>query len=398
MSVANVRILQVVTGSDWGGAQQHVLWLAQGLRERGIAVSVACQPGGYLVDRLKQAGIAVWVLPDMARRISPLQDWRTYLDLRRVLGEGQYDLVHAHSSKAGALARLAAAAAGIPAVFTAHGLVFSNTAMPGWKRWGYARAEQLLGRYAAHLIAVSGADGALAEAHRLVPGDRLTVIHNGVPVPRQEELPALRAAGRERLGLRPDAIVVGTIARLHPDKDLATWLQAAALAHKRLPSLEFLIIGDGPEGAALHRFASELGLAGVVTWTGEQPDAARLLPAMDIFALSSVKEGLPLTLLEAMACGLPVAATSVGGIPEAVEDGRTGLLTPPRNPAALASAMLRLAAGAITPGDDLSGAGARGRVRVQSAFSVDSVVEQTVAVYQKVLAIHQVRRTGGGGV
>ena len=290
----STRVLQVVTGSDWGGAQQHVLWLAQGLRERGFAVSVACQPGGYLVDRLKQARIAVWVLPHMARRISPYHDWRTYRDLRRMLGDGAYDLVHAHSSKAGALTRLAAASQGIPAVFTAHGLVFNNMAMAPWKRRAYAEAERFLGRYTSHVVTVSEADAAAARQHRIVPEDRLTVVPNGVPVPLQEDLPMLRVEGRRRLGLREESPVVGVIARLHPDKDLATWLQAAALARKQMPSLEFVVIGDGPEGAALRHRAHGLGLGDAVVWAGEQPDAVRLLPALDVFALSSVKEGQPL--------------------------------------------------------------------------------------------------------
>ncbi|MHB1702519.1 MAG: glycosyltransferase, partial [Acidobacteriaceae bacterium] len=128
MTDNHLRILQVITGSDWGGAQQHLLWLSEGLRERGFAVSVACQPEGYLVDRLRAEGFDVLPLPHMARRIAPADDWRTFRQLRRILRELRPALVHAHSSKAGALARLAAAREGVPAVFTAHGLVFSNTA------------------------------------------------------------------------------------------------------------------------------------------------------------------------------------------------------------------------------------------------------------------------------
>lgn len=378
----------MVTGSDWGGAQQHVLWLALGLRERGFAVSVACQPGGYLVDRLKQARIAVWVLPHMARSISPYHDFRTYRDLRTMLADGAYDLVHAHSSKAGALTRLAAASRGIPAVFTAHGLVFNNVAMAAWKRQAYATVERFLGRYTSHLVTVSQADANAARQQRLVPEDRLTVVPNGVPVPLQEDLPALRAEGRRRLGLDPEAMVVGVIARLHPDKDLATWLRAAALARQQMPVLRFVVIGDGPEGAALRRLAQDLGLGKAVTWAGEQPDAARLLPALDVFALSSIKEGLPLTLLEAMAAGVPTVVTAVGGVPEAVEDGQTGLLVPPRSPEVLAEAMLRLA------GDDPAGAGARARARAHRMFSLEAMVDSTAAIYAAVLRQHAAARKG----
>ena len=381
MSVEKVRILQVVTGSDWGGAQQHVLWLAKGLMERGFAVSVACQPGGYLVGRLKEERIPVWVLPNMARRISPLRDWRTYRDLWRVLGEGTYDLVHAHSSKAGALARLAATSRGVPSVFTAHGLVFGNTAMPAWKRWSYGQAERFLGRATSHLITVSEADAHLARRYRPVAENRLTVIPNGVPVPSLADLAQLRTEGRRQLGLRPDSAAVGVIARLHPDKDLTTWLRAAALVQKARPGIEFVVIGDGPDAPALQRLARELGLEVSVRWAGEQPDAARLLPALDVFALSSVKEGLPITLLEAMAHGVPVVATAVGGIPEVVEDGVTGLLVPPRDPEALAEAELRI----LAADQDLANAGARGRERVEKDFSLEAMVARTAAVYERVL-------------
>lgn len=378
-----VRVLQVVTGSDWGGAQQHVLWLAQGLRERGFAVSVACQPGGYLVDRLKQARIAVWLLPNMARSINPYRDWRTYQDLRRVLGEGEYDLVHAHSSKAGALTRLAAASRGIPAIFTAHGLVFSNVAMAPWKRRVYAGAERILGRRTSHLITVSRADAEAARKNRLVPDGRLTVVPNGVPVPDPGQLPWLRSEGRRSLGLDPEAPVVGVIARLHPDKDLSTWLRAAALVRESTPGVRFVVIGDGPERGSLRRLAQDLGLDPVLLWAGEQPDASRLLPSFDVFALSSVKEGLPLTLLEAMAHGVPAASTTVGGVPEVIDEGRTGLLVPPRNPDALAEAILRLLASGLPSGVD--GVGGRALDHVRQTFSIDAMVDRTAAIYRQVL-------------
>jgi glycosyltransferase involved in cell wall biosynthesis len=237
-----------------------------------------------------------------------------------------------------------------------------------WRaRWKYARCERV--------IAVSGAVAAVLRQGG-VPPERVRVVYEGVPDRRPD--PGGRAM-LESLGIPMTALVVGTVAALTDHKDHPTLLSAAARVVARVPNAYFVIVGAGERKADLQAEAASLGLPGRVFFTGFREDLDRLIPAFDVFCLSSKMEGLGTSLLDAMCFARPVVATAAGGIPEAVEDGVTGRVVPVQDPAALAAALVAV----LGDASERSRMGAAGRMRFESRFSATRMVDATLAVYHE---------------
>jgi glycosyltransferase involved in cell wall biosynthesis len=233
------------------------------------------------------------------------------------------------------------------------------------------------------VIAVSEAVAQTArEAGLGIPASRLVVVHNGVDLTRfAGENPSLRAETRRALGISETAPVALCVARLSPEKNVAHFLESAALIKGFLPDARFLVAGDGPLRPTLERQVGLLNLKGRAQILGERTDIPALLQAADCFCLPSREEGLSIAVIEAMAAGLPVAATRVGGVPEVVDDGNTGMLVPPRDPEALGGALTALLA-------DPAGAkekGNAGRARAAAHFSEAAMIAGTRAVYEAAL-------------
>lgn len=369
---ARPRILHLVTLSDWGGAQACVYALARGLR--GVYdPTVGCAPGGPLVTRLRRAGVRVVELPVLTRTPHLLADPAALVLLARWLRRERFALVHCHSTKAGLLGRLAARAAGVPAiVFTAHAWPF----LEGWSpliRAGTTLVERGLARISGAIICV--AEHVRREALSLGIGRpaQLHVVYNGVDP--QVWLAEQNGGG----GIREDRCTVVAVGRLKSPKDQATLIEA----WRRLSGPHRLFLaGDGPLRRTLEDLVQRRGLTGRVEFLGRRDDVPALLRHADIFVLSSLREGLPLVVLEAMMSALPVVASNVGGIGEAVVHDRTGLLVPPRDPAALAAALRRLLEDAALR----RRLGAAGRDRALGHFTSEHMLTKTAALYDRVLS------------
>jgi glycosyltransferase involved in cell wall biosynthesis len=289
-------------------------------------------------------------------------------------------VVHAHHYSPfvySAIARFRAPSRGL--IFTEHGRL-SDDAPSGRRRL----ANRLLG-WAPHRVLTVSAD---LRSHLVAEGFRtrsVAVIYNGID-PAAPPTPADRVEARRQLGVPAETLVVGTIARLDPVKDLASLIDAVGLLSDRLP-VGLVIVGDGPELPRLREHAATRGLNERVTFLGHRDDARRWLPAFDVFVNSSVSEGVSLTILEAMAAERPVVATAVGGTPEVVDE-LSGRLVPSRNPEALASAIhtlwldqpLRLQLGR------------QARQRVLERFTLDGMIRAYARLYDELSA----RRRGGG--
>ncbi len=225
-----------------------------------------------------------------------------------------------------------------------------------------------------------------------VPEWRIEVVHSGIDVARVAATVATaRAEGRDALlrrewGVPKGAPLVGIVAALAPHKDHATFLAAAALVGAQRPDLRFVIAGDGPAAVAVRADMERLDLGGRVTRPGFVKDVAAVFAALDVFVLSSYLEGLGTSVLDAMAAGVPVVATHVGGIPEMITHDVHGLLVPPRDPLALAMAMTRVLADPEATAERVRQA----RERVEE-FSLAGTVEATGALYRRVLAERKVR-------
>ena len=228
----------------------------------------------------------------------------------------------------------------IPILYTEHGL--------GYPHWNYPKrkrilANRLLLRRRDRVLAVGNTVRESVVANLGIPPDRVEVVYNGVNLEQYHKDPASRAEARADLGFQDDHVVVVQVARLEPVKDHLTAIRAIARLAGSRPKLRLVLVGDGPERPRIEALIAELGLQRQVRLLGMRRDVPRLLSAGDVFLLSSISEGVPLTLIEAMACGLPCASTRVGDIPEIVVHGETGLLAEPASPESLSACLQQLA-------------------------------------------------------
>lgn len=365
-----MKIAYVVTRAEpIGGAQIHVRDLAVSLREQGHMPTILTGGGGPFIDVLRATGIPVVILPHLTVPIHPIRDWRALRELRAALGDVRPQLIAVHSSKAGILGRLAGRSLGIPTLLTAHGWNFTPgiSAVPAAV---YRQIERSAGPLASRIIAVSEFDRQLALEARITTEDRIVTVHNGMP----DRPPDLRA--------EPDRTPVRLVmvARFGRQKDHGTLLRAlAGLQHH---PWELDLIGDGPLMAEMELLAASLGIGGRVRFLGQRLDVDEILARAQVSLLVTNWEGLPLSILEAMRAGLPVVASSVAGIGEAVSDGETGYLVPRGDVALVRDRVERLL---VDPGLRLR-LGRGGRTRYERHFTLEHFVARTLAVYEEVLS------------
>ncbi|MDX6597920.1 MAG: hypothetical protein QOE87_1807 [Gaiellales bacterium] len=357
------KLLVIVTLAEAGGAQTFVTTLVAGLRER-YAIEVASHgPGGAVVDACAALDVPFHHVRHLVRDPHPYHDAAAVRELRSLARRLAPDVVQINSSKAGVLARLALVRLGAKTVFTAHGWAFSGRG--GAAGAVYTTAERAVAPLSDAIVCVSKHDLQLAHDRRIRPRGELHVIHNGVDAPTA--LPYRRTPG--------DRLVLGCTARLAAPKDLITLLDA--LAQPGCESWDLRVFGDGPDREAIERHRDDLNLADRVTLLGNRDDVANQLADCDAFALISDWEGLPYSILEAMAAGLPVLATAVGGIADLVVPGSTGDLVPPRDAPAAGRV---LAAWAADP-SQLAVLGAAAHTRARTAFSREQMVGRYDALF-----------------
>ena len=356
-----MRVVHVDSASGWRGGQNQVLLTAQGMAARGHEVVLACQRGGVLESRARAAGIDVRPLV-FRGDLWPAAAWGLAGLMRRLAADAA-QLHDPHALSAGLLAR--ALGALTPFVATRRVDFPVKSAL--------SRAKY---RRAARVIAVSRAIADVLEAGGL-ERDAVRIVYEGVK--DRAAQPGGREALRE-LGIPDDALVVGNVAALTDHKDHETLLAAAAAVVARVPAARFAIVGDGELRGPLEARARALGLGDRCVFAGFRTDLDRLLPAFDVFCLSSHMEGLGTSLLDAMAFGRPVVATAAGGIPEAVSDGVTGRVVPVRDAEALAGALTDV----LQDGARRAAFGAAGRERFRERFTADLMVERTLDVLREV--------------
>jgi len=302
-------------------------------------------------------------------------DPRILGDLVRVAREARAAILHVHGYAAADFGRLAARRVGAALVLHEH---FADPRMPAYQ----GLADRMLARFTDRAIAVSGSTRDFLVRERHVPAKRVRLIWNGAPLAEFAPVTLATAlATRRELGLPANAPVVGSIGRLSEQKGHRHLLDAAARVLPRRKDTRFLIVGDGDQMGPLRQQADTLGIASSVVFAGHRPDVPALLGALDVFCISSTYEGTPLALFEAMAAGKAIVSTAVDGCREVLEDGVTGLLVPPRDPDALAAALLRALA------DEALRASLAKRAREASAhYDIAACVAQMQDLYDEVLA------------
>jgi len=365
-----IRVLELVVSTQLGGGPVHVRDLIAGLPREEFRITVAGPDGGPLAEVYRGLGADFVDLP--LNRLSLLNFWRVY----RLIRNRNVHVVHSHGKGAGLYGRVGALLARVPAVHTFHGIHYADYApVPGW---AYLSLERRLASTSETIIHVSSGQAQEAQQLKLAPTDRTQIIVNATDYVRVRDLAEKQPLSREALELPSEGPVLGTVARLDPVKALDVLIEAFALLPSQLSKARLLIVGDGPELGRLKALTRDLKVADRVRFAGFIADAPRSMPAIDLYVSASRREGLPLSLLEAMACGLAVVATRVAGHVDAVEDGVTGLLVPVDDPAALASAMGAL----LGDTERRRRMGEAGRERVERDFSVTRMVAATAAVYR----------------
>ena len=361
-------LLYVVTLAEVGGAQSYVRDLLPAMREH-YDVTVAAHGEGPLRSAAAELGITFVPLRHVKRPVSVVQDPLGVLELTRLFRRVRPDIVHLNSSKAGVLGRIAASAARVPVrVFTAHGWAFKATS--GAAAHVYMWADRAVRPLTTMIVCVSQTELAVGLDARVCVQARTTVIPNAVDV---SALPAGRPGAAQR-------IEIVSVGRLAAPKDFSTLLAALALLQRGRARLT--VLGDGPQRPLLEQQVAELGLVDDVVLAGEVADVRPSLDQADVFVLSSTSEGMPISVLEAMAAGLPVVASAVGGLHEVVADGATGFLVPASQPEALAESLGRL----VEDAQLRARLGAAGRQRAEDEFSLARWRAAHLDLYASLLA------------
>jgi glycosyltransferase involved in cell wall biosynthesis len=336
-----LRVAQVITGLR-AGAGGITLRGALALDPERYSTTILAAEGGTLIDRAEKAGIEVIQLRYMSlgRGLYPWNDKRAYSEIATHLAAGKFDLVHTHSAKAGALGRLAARRVGVPTVVHSfHGFPFHEFQSPV-VRGGLLAIERRLARITDYFLTDGTVVAAEAVRLKLAPPDRIRAIAS----PVDEDIPVASEAGRRKarllLGIPEAAKVIGTVGRLNVQKAPLDLVEAVAGLHR--PDVFVVWVGDGPLRGKTERLIARRGLRDRFLLLGERKDVATLLPGFDVFAMSSLFEGLPCAIVEAMTCGIPVVATAVNSVPEIVVSGKTGLVAKPSDPASLGRALAYL--------------------------------------------------------
>lgn len=341
-SLVPLRVLEVLEATV-GGTRRHLLDVVMHLDPARFEVAVACavqRDPAFLDDvaLMRAKGIRVDIVP-MRRAIHPFEDLLALLRLVRLMRGGRFDVVHTHSSKAGFLGRLAARWAGVPRIIhTPHTFPFEMDVHP-LVRCGYRWLERLAARFTDRLVCVCPSQKLLAES--VAGAARVIVIENGIGAPAVVD-EAARLRLRRELGLADDQVVAGVVGRFAAQKGHRYFIQAAGRVAAERPGVRFLLVGEGELRRKIERAIETVGLKDRFILVGARDDVAELLSVFDLVVLPSLWEGLPYVLLEALAAGKPVVASRVGGMQDVLQDGTNGMLVPPRDPVALAQAMLKV--------------------------------------------------------
>lgn len=379
-----MRICHVITRLILGGAQENTLLTCEGLHARGHEVTLVTGPAqgpeGELMTRARAGGYRVIELPAMRREINPLRDWQAYRALRRLFRENHFQIMHSHSSKAGILAREAAATVGrMKVVHTIHGLPFHPYAN-ALTNWVYVALERRAARVSQAIVSVADAMTRQALAAGVGRPEQYTTIRSGMEVEGFLRRPAEADDFRRSLQLPPEAVLVTQVSRLAELKGHEYILEAArGLSDSRV---HFCFVGDGWLRQWIQQRMGELGLAHRVHLTGlvGPEKIPAIMHATDILVHCSLREGLARTIPQAMLAGKPVISYDVDGAREVVDDS-TGVLLPPRETLALRESIVRLAGNPALR----QRLGEAGRRRCQELFDHGRMVEQIEQVYRRIL-------------
>ncbi|MFZ5634581.1 MAG: glycosyltransferase [Bacillota bacterium] len=371
-----LRVLHVIGGGEFGGAERHILNLATAIDPKLVEVSVCCLFADPFLQVAREAGIRAHAVP-MRHKL----DFSILTKMKDLIVREKIDIVHTHGVRANLVGRLAARMAGVETVVTTvHSLLVQD--YPDlFSRLANMFIERASRGLTTHFIAVSGGlQKALIQQG--VPEQKITVIYNGLNPDLFREAGSSAGRWREKAGFEPGTQLVAVVGRLHPVKGHRYFLKSAAEVLKERKDVHFLVVGSGPERNRLEEYTRKLGISDYVTFTGFVADVSGLMPDLNLLIVPSLWEGFGLTALEAMAVGVPVVATSVGGLPEIVEHCTTGLLVPPADEAGLTRGIIWM----LDHPQEAVEMAAAARTMVERKFTASAMARRTEDLYRRLEA------------
>jgi glycosyltransferase involved in cell wall biosynthesis len=334
-------IVHVITESTpFGGAQRNTLLTLKGLIRDGYRAELICGPGGPLIREAEAIKIKVHTIDELIRQVNPSRDYQALVILYKLFKLHKYDIVHTHSTKAGLLGRLAAWWAGIPSiVHTVHGVPFEMNG--NYRSRVYINLEWLIGLATDRVICVGDVLRQEVAAWNMIPGEKLATIYSGIDfagyIPQRTAVQM-----KQELGIEDAWPIVGCIGRLSEQKAQHILIDAISYLTGKYPKIKLILVGDGERYPHLKKQIFDKGISSHILLLGDRDDIADLLNIFNVYAMSSLWEGVGRALTEAMYWGLPIVATPVNGVKEFIQHQVTGLLIPTRDPNALASSIDRL--------------------------------------------------------
>ncbi|MBN2013006.1 glycosyltransferase family 4 protein [candidate division KSB1 bacterium] len=372
--IAHIQVLPIMSG-----VQKAMVDILTRLDPDIYEIHVICHAEGALTETLKKYNIRCIVINELRREIHPIFDLLAVLKLYRLFKKEQYNLVHTHSSKPGIVGRLAAKLAGVRCiVHTVQGFAFHEQSSK-LTRFIVGCLEKCAGFLSDRVIFVNDKDRHVAEQMKLMPKEKMVTIYNGIDVNHTRS--ELNIGLEKLIGIKKNGALVGMVSRLWKQKAPHDFIRAIPYVTSELPAAKFLMIGDGPLKDELIELSETLGVSDAVQFLGWREDVFELINQLDVMVLTSLWEGLPLTILEGMALAKPVVATDIKGNNELVIHGETGFLAPPGDYQKIGEYSLKLL-------DDKELArrmGEAGRQRVSDKFSIEKTIKSINTVYGNLL-------------
>ncbi len=368
-----MKILHLISSSGLLGAERVLLEIAEYSKREGLEVGIGVfqnsqNPNLELAEVAKGQGFDVKIFPCSGRF-----DNNAIRSIKDYVYNTGVNIIHSHNYKSNFYARRALSDNNIRWVVTNHGR------RSGSKLLLYNLLDGFIVRYADRVVGVSKE---ITNKMKLtgIDSKKICLIENGVSLDRYQKRIASESI-RESLGIRKDVLVIGTVGALTKEKGHVYFLNAAQEVNRIFPRVVFLFVGDGTQRPYLENRASKLGIADKVIFAGMRKDIREILSILDVFVLPSLNEGLPMALLEAQAARIPVVATRVGAIPDVLEDGVTGILIPPKEPEAIAEAIVMI----LSDKNLASGIAQKGFERVRDNFSSEKMGDKYLSIYKELI-------------
>jgi glycosyltransferase involved in cell wall biosynthesis len=381
-----VRVLHPITRLIVGGAQENTMYTAYLLDRSRYQVEVLSGPQtgteGSLIEEVLGRGIKLTIYPHMLRQVNLYHDIFCLILLTRFIRQRKFSIVHTHSSKAGIIGRLAAKMAGTPVIIhTVHGWSFHDHMHPVL-RSTYIFLERWIARFTDKIIVVTRKDIDKGMRNGIGHLGQYRLIRSAIPLDEFDPSQINREAVRTELGIPQGALVLGNVGRFSNQKNPLDWVRIAGMVNNKIPDSRFLLVGDGPLRSEVHSALARENILEKTILTGLRRDIPRMMAAMDVFLLTSLWEGLPRVIPQAMGMGLPVVANAVDGSSEAIINGETGYLSPPGSLDETANYCIEL----LRDTKKRSEMGKKGREYVVNEFDLRQMVAQIDEVYQELMA------------